>query len=73
MTDLLIAILITASAASIVFTVWTGLSRWQQFLWRDLRTDLERHHQEVLKTCRLIQNRLDRHDRTLQYLARRLS
>ena len=73
MTDLLIAILITASAASIAFTVWQSRSRWQQFLWRDLRTDLERHHQEVLKNCRQIQNRLDRHDLTLRYLARRLS
>ena len=74
MTDLvLIAILITASTASIVFTVWQGRSKWQQIMWRDIGRDLDRHHDEVLRHCRQIQNHLDRHDRTLQYLARRLS
>ncbi len=74
MTDLVfLAILIATATVSVVLTAYHGRGKWQQILWRDISRDLDRHHDEVLRHCRQIQNHLDRHDRTLQYLARRLS
>jgi exonuclease V gamma subunit len=53
--------------------MWQGHNKWQQIMWREISRDLDRHHNDVLRRYGRIQRRLDHHDRTLQYLARRLS
>ena len=79
MTDtLLLTIVLAASAAVIVWSIrYAGRSCGrrgdQQIQWREFRRELDRHETILLKHCADIERRLDRHQRTLKYLARRLS
>ena len=75
MSDMLVlAIVIAASAAAIV---WNIRSSWERrahaILDREIRREFNRHQAALFKRHAQIQRRLDRHHRILQYLARRLS
>jgi hypothetical protein len=79
MTDtLLLALVVAASAAAIVWSVLHVPGNWehrtdQDILWREIRRELDRREGALFKHCIQVEHRLDRHHRILQYLARRLS
>ncbi len=75
MTDtLVLAVVIATSAAAIA---WSILHSWERgaraILAREIRRAFDRHKVALFKRYAQVQPRLDRHPRTLQYLARRLS
>ena len=79
MTDtLLLAPVVAASAAAIVWSILQVRGNWkhradQEILWREIRRELDRREGALFKHCEQVEHTLDRHHRILKYLARRLS